>query len=278
MPFAGIEMARGAVMQSLLRIEINDLKAEIAKTTPDNPALNGYKCYSQFDEDGILDHLCRAIGVEKGVFVEFGAGNGLENNTHLLALKGWRGLWIDGDPKNAAYIRENIRSDNGVLAFDSSFINKQNVLDVTRRGLDAVQASEPDLISMDLDGNDVYLIEVLLKEWRPKILVAEYNGKLPYGLRISVPYDENSWRKGDDFYGASLSEIVFRVPGYKLVCCGLSGVNAFFVRDDLACLFPDLSPASLYMPSRAHFTLLSVGSRPSLKFLAGVVSGEIRPS
>jgi hypothetical protein len=268
LPFAGIEFSRGAQMQSLLRLELDIHRREMREKTPQNPALSGYKCYSQFDEDGIIAHLAAALGIENGSFVEFGAGNGLENNTHLLLLKGWRGLWVDGDPANAAYIREQVPVDTDRLAFDSSFVNRSNICAIIDRGLKQIGREEIDLYNMDLDGNDVYLTDEVLTRWKPKVIVAEYNGKLPFGLRMTVEYDENGWRKGDDFFGASLSEHIARLKGYRLVSCGLSGVNAYFVRDDLASAFPAYDPADLYQPARAHLVLYSVGSRPSLKFLA----------
>jgi hypothetical protein len=267
-PFIGIEAARGATAQSLTRMELDIHRREMREKTPENPALHGYKCYSQFDEDGIIAHISETLKIENGSFVEFGAGNGLENNTHLLLLKGWSGLWVDGSPGNAKYIRDNIPVHTNRLAFDSSFINRNNICEVIERGLKQIGREEFDLYNMDLDGNDVYLTDEVLTRWKPKIIVAEYNGKLPYGLRMTVDYDENGWRKGDDYFGASLSEHIARLNGYRLVCCGLSGVNAYFVRDDLADKFPEYDPALLYQPARAHLTLMSVGSRASLKFLA----------
>jgi hypothetical protein len=268
LPFAGIEFSRGAVMQSLLRSEI-DLHLKNAKViTPDSSMLQGYKCYSQFDEDGIIAHITDRLGIENGTFVEFGAGNGLENNTHLLVLKGWRGLWVDGSPKNAEFIRSHVPENSKILSFDSSFITLENVGDVIERGLEQVECQDIDLLNMDLDGNDAYLLEKILTQWRPKVIVAEYNGKLPFGLQLTVPYNPNHWRSGDDFFGASLSELIHRLKGYRLVCCGLSGVNAYFVRDDLANSFSEYDASILYQPARVHLTFLTVGSPPSLKFLA----------
>lgn len=273
LPFAGIEFGRGAQMQSLLRMELDIHRREMREKTPDNPALQGYKCYSQFDEDGIIAHIADNLGIEAGSFVEFGAGNGLENNTHLLLLKGWRGLWVDGDPANAAFIRANVPLDTDLLAFDGTFITRNNICDVIERGLKQIGREEIDLYNMDLDGNDVYLTDRVLTRWKPKVIVAEYNGKLPFGLCMTVNYDENGWRKGDDFFGASLSEHLARLKGYRLVCCGLSGVNAYFVRDDLATKFTSYDPALLFQPARVHMVLLSVGSQPSLKFLAQKLRG-----
>ena len=55
----------------------------------------GFKLYAQNDEDGIIQEIFRRIGTTNRSFVEFGAQNGLENNTANLLLQGWSGLWIE---------------------------------------------------------------------------------------------------------------------------------------------------------------------------------------
>ena len=61
--------------------------------------------YSQAGEDGIIAEIFRRIGTTTKDFVEFGSGNGRENNTvSLLTTQGWKGLWIEGD--NEAVSRE----------------------------------------------------------------------------------------------------------------------------------------------------------------------------
>ncbi|MEO1188931.1 MAG: hypothetical protein AAFW60_07655, partial [Pseudomonadota bacterium] len=54
-------------------------------------------------------------------------------------------------------------------------------------------------------------------------------------LSLTVPYEANSSWDGTSFFGASLTalEKLGREKGYTLVGCCFSGVNAFFVRDDL---------------------------------------------
>ncbi len=76
------------------------------ETMPDNPAVCGFKVYSQADEDGILEHICDWLQLERGSFIEIGCGDGRENNTHYLLLKGWHGVWVDG---NAATSRRSER-------------------------------------------------------------------------------------------------------------------------------------------------------------------------
>jgi len=65
----------------------------------------GFKVYSQNDEDGIIQEIFSRIGATSKTFVEFGVGNGLENNTLTLLLKGWNGLWIEGAEQYASQIK-----------------------------------------------------------------------------------------------------------------------------------------------------------------------------
>lgn len=69
------------------------LKEKIVRRMPDNPVLHGAKIFSQSDEDGIIRHILNKIGACSALtrtFIEFGCGNGLENNTHAL-LQGYSG-------------------------------------------------------------------------------------------------------------------------------------------------------------------------------------------
>src|SRR4051794_9193757 len=64
----------------------------------DPARLNRYeaKVYSQGGEDGVLQEIFRRIGSTNRVFCEFGASDGLQNNTVFLLNIGWSGLWIEG--------------------------------------------------------------------------------------------------------------------------------------------------------------------------------------
>src|ERR1700733_7482027 len=65
---------------------------------------HGFKVYSQNDEDGIIQEIFNRIGIERRTFIEFGAANGLENNTLKLLLEGWQGLWMEGSARSVAGI------------------------------------------------------------------------------------------------------------------------------------------------------------------------------
>ena len=45
-----------------------------------------FKVFSQWGEDGIIDYLCRIVGVSDKSFIEFGVENYTEANTLFLII------------------------------------------------------------------------------------------------------------------------------------------------------------------------------------------------
>ena len=58
-----------------------------------------FQMFSQSGADGIIAEIFRRISRTNSIFVEFGVGNGLENNTTALLLQGWSGVWIEASKK-----------------------------------------------------------------------------------------------------------------------------------------------------------------------------------
>jgi hypothetical protein len=49
-----------------------------------------------------------ALALINKFFVEFGVGDGLENNTVALLLHGWQGAWIEGDRSHVKKLARNL--------------------------------------------------------------------------------------------------------------------------------------------------------------------------
>lgn len=198
----------------------------------------GQKVYSQTDEDGITKEIFQRLKISKGSFAEFGVGNGIENNTLFLACSGWIGFWVGGED-----IILNLSKKNK-LFFLKSWIKANNIVDLFKKGLSKINHDMVDLISLDLDGNDIYFCEELLKnDIKPKVFIVEYNAKFPPPLEFSIDYDENHLWNKDDYMGASLESInkIFKKYEYSLICCNAaSGANAFFVQNQFRNLFPEV--------------------------------------
>lgn len=204
----------------------------------------GRRVFSNADEDGITFEIIRRIGIECGVFAEFGVGNGLENNTIFLASLGWKGFWVGGQ-KLAFQLAPNTAGTGSCdFAFMREFIDESNILPLVHRGLETIAESEIDVLSLDLDGNDFYFLEALLNgAILPKVFIVEYNAKFPPPIRWKIEYDPFHRWSFDDYFGASLTLLcdLFEKHGYFLVCCNsASGANAFFVRSEYRDAFSDV--------------------------------------
>jgi hypothetical protein len=194
----------------------------------------GYSVFSQCDEDGIIQEIFRRIGTGDRRFIEFGSEDGSQCNSALLLTTGWSGLWIDG---SARYVDNARKSTQGLpIEARQLWITSENIDDA----LGSWAAGRPDkpaeidLLSIDIDGND-YWIWRAIQSVTPRVVIVEYNASYPPPIEFTQPYDSASTWDGSNYFGASLSALtkLANEKGYSLVGCTLSGVNAFFVRNDL---------------------------------------------
>lgn len=185
---------------------------------------------SQNGEDGMIAEIFARVGVTDRSFVEVGIGDGLENNSAALLAQGWSGLWIDGSREFLAHSDE-LRRWGDALRHEVAFVGRENIAEILQRHR---VPREVDLLSIDIDMNTYHVWEAL-SEWRPRVVVVEYNASILPAVEWVVPYAASSIWDGSARYGASLKsfELLGQRLGYSLVGCDIAGVNAFFVRDDL---------------------------------------------
>lgn len=262
--------------------ELRTLRAELAERQPDNLALAGYKVYSQNDEDGIIATIFDRIGGNR-TFLEIGLQDGTECNTLYLLIQGWRGGWVEADPGFCQAIRAGLGTAAvpGAFRLVQDFARTDNIATIYRDICRWVGESELALLSLDIDGNDFYVLESLMQSRaRPAVICAEYNGKFPPALTLSTELDETrGWHK-DDYFGASLQALTGLLDrfDYGLVTCNLFGANAFFIRKDLAGDIGFRTPAEVWQPLRLWMTPYPAGHVPSLKFARdALVRHQVQP-
>jgi hypothetical protein len=255
----------GNVSMANLQIELLRLwSEELAKPRhADHKRLlrYGFKVYSQNDEDGIIQEIFKRIGTTNRTFVEFGVETGVECNTTKLLAEGWRGLWIESVQRYAVEIRKTFadKLGDGRLRITEGMVTAENINALlAEKGI----TGEIDLLSVDIDNND-YWVWKAITTINPRVVVIEYNAALRPPMSLVVPYDPVRAWDGSNFFGASLEALVRlgRDKGYSIVGCSFSGVNAFFVRSDVA---GDhfLQPATAeehYEPARYFFSKIPSG-------------------
>ena len=249
--------------------QLHDLQLLTYQQSLRNAAANplnksGEKYFSQFEEDGITLEILRRIEVKTGTFAEFGVGDGSENNTLILLASGYRGFWVGGED-----LFFHCESARPRFAFLKRWIDRDNALIHLREGLDLIGSTELDVVSLDLDGNDIYVAEAILQnQTKPKLFIVEYNAKFPPPIRWMIEYDKDHHWGGDDYFGASLSSFndLFAKHDYTLICCNCSGVNAFFIRNDFLHYFEDVPKdiGKLFFAPR-YYLFKSYGHTPSAR-------------
>jgi hypothetical protein len=251
----------------LISATVRDSRRAKAHAHP-NPLLrHGEKYYSQNDEDGILLEICRRIDLKEASFIEFGIGDGLENNTLILLMSGWRGAWLGGGEDLAVELPPECKR----LVFGKVWVTAENAYQLYTDAARLFGVDGFDLLSIDLDGNDFHIARELLRhQMRPSVLIVEYNGKFPPPIRFAIDYEPFHKWDDTDYYGASLQSFVdlLEAHDYLLVACNITGLNAFFVHRRFAAQFSDVPERieQLFVPAD-YSVMTAIGHYRSPKTL-----------
>lgn len=201
--------------------------------------------YSQRGEEGILEHIFASIGTTNKYLVDIGAGDGFRySNTRVFLENGWKGLLLEG---------ETTLSGDGVHVEWVSHLNVNDIL----KGHDVPK--QFDLLSIDIDGQDYWVMDALV--YRPRVIVCEFNPN--YLDAVTVEKDPNFKHDGTTYYGASLKamQILGERKGY--VSIGQhDSLNMFMVRADLMPSDFHIEPITYQLYHTHPFYL---GERPWIK-------------
>jgi hypothetical protein len=193
---------------------------------------------------------------------EFGAHNGVQLSNSLdLIQQGWGALLIEYDRDLAAACKA-LHLDNSKVTVLQAEIIPDNIVELMQA---AEVPEDVDLITVDIDCFDLYVWEAIVKVYKPKAVMVEYNRAFEPPIRVAVPYMPVSDPRiqvvqGDDyvaatndFFGASLQAYcdLNSAHGYSLVWC--ENNDALFVQDQFFKRFgvEDNSPSALYEPPNA---------------------------
>jgi len=265
------------IRQLLIHRELDRLKQDKKYQQAKHLTPFGYKIYSQNDEDGIIREIFNRIGTTNKVFVEFGIGNGLENNTLALLFDNWQGVWIEGSAKAVKEIQKQFTAiiQSNSLKVIHAFITRDNIDSLIKS---STNEKEVDLLSVDLDGNDYHILSAI-KCINPRVIVIEYNAKFVPPIKYCMDYNENhSWNYNDCF-GVSLKflEVHLKEKGYELVGCNIVGLNAFFVRKELIGehFLAPYTAENHYEPARYYLAGFTSGHKAAYSTLANKLTDSM---
>ncbi len=171
--------------------------------------------WSQNGEDKIAASIFRDIGTVNKVAVEFGALDGWHSsNTAYFREKGWTCHLWDSGPLDSMVAPAVITAENINALFAASGVPQSF-----------------DLLSIDIDGNDLWVWKAL--EYQPRVVIIEYNPFWDIRKSRTVPYDPDRQWDGTVYYGASFRALTTlgKQKGYALV--GATRSNLVFALSGL---------------------------------------------
>lgn len=217
-----------------------------------------YSNFSQFGEDGVLEYIFELIGTTNKLVVEMCCGQATEcNATNLIINHNWFGLLFDGDEKNIS--NGKVFFNNAVTSFrHPKLVNEW----ITRSNINELIAShgfsgEIDLFSLDIDGNDYWLLNAL-SVISPRVIILEAQMMLGPDREYTVPYDDNfvvgthefDGREIRMYSGASVRAYVnlCKRKGYRLVGhVGGISPNIIFIKDGVGeAYFPEIAVEDVF--------------------------------
>ena len=229
------------------------------------------KVFSQNGEDGILNYICDVLDMGKPSVIEIGAGNFQECNTRYLAEhRSANVLAVDSRPDLQTTIELLPVSLKTNVLYQTCWVTTKNINQIIGKAKNLF--GEVDILSLDIDGNDYWV----LKEANLigiKVIVVEFNPLLSRTLPVSVPRNEAFDRTTEHFswlyYGANLQAFMYLLGerGFSFIGTSRHGSNAFFVAQELENNFAlNFKELALYTDVRSRE---SRGKTGELTFVSG---------
>ena len=229
-----------------------------------------FKVFSQWGEDGIIQHLIHHLKPTERTFVEFGVETYAEANTRfLLANNNWRGLILDGSDDNMNCVRQSELYWKHDLTAVTAFITPSNINSLIA---DHKFGPKVGILSVDIDGMDYWVLEAI--QVQADILICEYNSVFGPVAKITVPPNDSFQRStahhSNLFYGMSLAAAtdIASQKGYDLVGVNSAGNNAFFIHRSVASPFKPVTPRECFVKAKFRESRSSTGELTLLDFPA----------
>ena len=141
-----------------------------------------------------LTYLHSIIKNPNNYVVDIGASYGVSSDPVFSFISNpmYRGLCIEGSEEKTLTLKNRTNFD-----ICNKFIYPHNVISIFKS---YNVPSDLDILKIDIDGFDLEVLRELLKEYKPKIIIAEINEKIPPPILFEVKYKENySWDESHCF-------------------------------------------------------------------------------
>jgi len=149
-----------------------------------------YEGRSQKNQHCYISNIFKTIGTTNKYYVDIGAYDGV-TNSNVIDLRsnfGWDGLMIDNNESNSS------------LGLYKHSVTKDNICDLFSK---YKVPTNFDFLSLDIDGMDYWVLESILKNYKPRVILVESNVRFEPLESKALKYKEDYCWDGLNWYGAS---------------------------------------------------------------------------
>lgn len=193
--------------------------------------------YSHANEQSILARYIEQLLPQDRprTVVDIGAGNGVRwSNSYALVLSGWKALGVEADPQKHALLAK-VYSEFPEAHASNSLADPTNISSLLKE-FDIEENFG--VLCLDIDGNDYWVLDAVLSNFRPGLVVTEINENIPPPLRFVVKFDPG-FQLGYHFYGYSIAALEDLCAKHNYGILRLEYNNAFLAPRELGeALFP----------------------------------------
>ena len=182
--------------------------------------------YSHNNEQDYIDSILKRLDLNN-TYVDIGASDGIEmSNTLFLAQRGWNGLCVEYNSSKYASLVNNYKQFTKIK-FSNEKVTPFSVCEILRK---TDNPKKFDVLNLDIDGYDYFVLEALLKgEYRPTLICAEINEKIPPPIKFTVLYDDAySWTDAP-FFGQSIEQVQMLCTTYDYSILNVEYNNVFLI-------------------------------------------------
>ena len=159
-----------------------------------------------------IHNLQSKISNPSNYIIDIGASSGVESDPvyTFIVNPNYKGLCIDGNKDKIVELKKKTHFD----IYDG-YITPINAIDIFKKYNVPINI---DILKIDIDGYDLAVLREILSIYKPSIIIAEINEKIPPPILFEVNYsDKYSWDESH-LYGFSIqsADSVIGSFGYKI--------------------------------------------------------------
>jgi hypothetical protein len=229
-------------MKDFIKSAIRKMGYHVIKINKNINKSKDVEAYSNLGEELYIEKYLNSIKLGNNICIDIAASDGVKmSNTKFLYDKGWEGIAVEYDPQKFALLA-NFYSKYPNVCLIKTRVVPDNVNFILKSCQTPKNFA---FLNFDIDSYDYFVLGKLLEEFRPSLICAEINEKIPPPIKFTVKYDPSFVYKSDHFFGQSISQLfeLCRINDYVIV--ELFYNNAFIMPREI-CRVNHLTPEEAY--------------------------------